>query len=74
MNTTDHTDLQNQIVVYQGSGVSNIDAKGKREKRGQALLPMKKTTIDRIIYPVMTKRGIKHKKPHRAQLMEAQQA
>ena len=67
---------QNEFDAHQSS-IGQMDPKNKsgyikggekyRKNRGKQVqripLTMTKHTIDRIIYPVQTKRGLKYKKP-----------
>jgi len=48
---------------------------GKLRKKGglpaqKVPYPMKATTIDRIIYPVYTKKGLKYGKPKRSKILQ----
>ena len=53
-------------------GMGNDDIDPKNKKKTRVPFPVKKTTIDRIIYPVYTKKGLKYGKKRTASVENTQ--
>jgi hypothetical protein len=62
MNTEKKSNTKIGLIMGEESLYSDYKSNRKQKQIQRFPFPLKKTTIDRIIYPVYTKRGIKYGK------------